>query len=142
MMKSACLGNHCILELTGCPREMLGDEQRIREAIAKVSESSLSALLQVSSHKIPNQGVTALGLLAESHISIHTWPSLGYAAVDIFTSGDTARPTRACDFLAKFLCAEGHSIKVLPRGRRVGRSEPEAQPASAPLTANARAVLA
>ncbi len=143
MMKSASLGNHCILELTGCPREILSDEQRIREAIAKVSESSLSALLQVSSHKVPNnQGVTALGLLAESHISIHTWPSLGYAAVDIFTSGDTARPTRACDLLAKFLLAEGHSMKVLPRGRRVGRPEPAAQPVSATLTANAGAVLA
>jgi S-adenosylmethionine decarboxylase len=127
MMRSASLGNHCILELTGCPVDILSDEQRIREAIAKVSESSLSALLQLSSHKIPNQGVTALGLLAESHISIHTWPTLGYAAVDIFTSGDAARPSKACDLLCKVLRAEGHSMKVLPRGRRIGRAESPAQ---------------
>jgi len=124
MIKSTSLGNHCILELTGCPYDILSDEQRIREAIAKVSESSLSVLLQVSSHKIPNQGVTALGLLPESHISIHTWPSLGYAAVDIFTSGNAARPSVACDFLSKFLCAAGHSMKILPRGRRLGQNAP------------------
>lgn len=128
MMRSASLGNHCILELVGCPRDILSDEQRIRDAIAKVSESSLSALLQVSSHKVPNQGVTALGLLAESHISIHTWPALGYAAVDIFTSGDSARSSKACDLLARFLCAESQTMKVLPRGRRLGRTAPASRP--------------
>ena len=126
MTKGASLGSHCILELTGCPADLLRDEQRIREAIVKASEKSLSTLLSVTSHTLPNHGVTALGLLAESHISIHTRPELGYAACDIFTCGVSARPTQACDFLAVFLKARGHSLKVLPRGRKVAPLQPAA----------------
>lgn len=118
-MKNAAIGSHCILELTGCPPEMLTSEERIREAIVKASQKSLSTLLSVSSHTLPAKGVTALGLLAESHISIHTCPELGYAACDIFTFGSTTKPTQACDFLAAYLRARGHTLKVLPRGRRV-----------------------
>ena len=118
-MKNFAIGSHCILELTGCPQDILASEERIREAITKASDKSLSTLLAVQSQKLDSDGVTALGLLAESHISIHTWPELGYAACDIFTSGQSAKPTQACDFLSVFLQARGTSLKVLPRGRRV-----------------------
>ena len=47
-------------------------------------------------HRFEPQGVTGLALLAESHISIHTWPESGYAAVDVFTCGDHTMPENAC----------------------------------------------
>ena len=73
-------------------------------------------LLKLSSHQFHPQGVTAVGLLAESHLSIHTWPEHGYAAVDVFTCGEEARPQQACDYLVKRFAARRHSLVVLPRG--------------------------
>ena len=122
-MKNAAIGSHCILELHGCPYDILNDEALMRDAITKASEKSLSTLLHLSSHSFEPQGVTAVGLLAESHISIHTWPELGYAACDIFTCGESAEPTRACDFLATFLQASSQSLRILTRGRRLPQSE-------------------
>lgn len=125
-MKHSAIGSHCILELHGCPHDILDDETLVRDAIAQASRKSLSTLLHLSSHRFEPQGVTAIGLLAESHISIHTWPELGYAACDIFTCGASARPTQACDFLAATLGASSQSLQVLTRGRRLPR--PEAAP--------------
>lgn len=125
-MKHSAIGSHCILELHGCPHAILNDEALLRAAIVQASEKSLSTLLHLSSHSFEPQGVTAIGLLAESHISIHTWPELGYAACDIFTCGESARPAQACDFLAASLRAASHSLKVLPRGGRL--PQPEGRP--------------
>ena len=110
------VGTHCILELFGCSPDLLNCESFVRDTIAQSSREGMSTLLQLSSHKFEPQGVTALALLAESHISIHTWPENGYAAVDVFTCGDTANPRLACDYLARSFGAAKSSLKVLPRG--------------------------
>jgi len=115
------LGQHCILELYGCPPDLLNDVQHVREAIAEASRRGLSTLLELSSHRFYPQGVTAVALLAESHLSIHTWPECGYAAVDIFTCGETADPRRACDYLLEQFAAGRHSMLVLPRGGELSR---------------------
>ena len=130
-MKHSAIGSHCILELYGCPHDILNDEALVRDAVVQASEKSLSTLLQLSSHRFDPQGVTAVGLLAESHISIHTWPELGYAACDIFTCGASARPTQACDHLAASLHAEGQSLQVLTRGRHLAQPETETIPQAA-----------
>lgn len=118
-MTHAGAGIHCILELRGCPFELLDDEDFVRNAIAQAAEKARSELLTLTSHRFTPQGVTALGLLAESHISIHTWPEAGYAAVDCFTCGAQCVPQRACDHLAKVLQAEDHSCLTIPRGKGV-----------------------
>ena len=127
-MKHSAIGSHCILELHGCPHDILNDEVLVRGAIVKASQKSLSTLLHLSSHHFEPQGVTAVGLLAESHISIPTWPELGHAACDIFTCGESARPTQACEFLAATLGASSQSLQVLTRGRQEPR--PVASPTS------------
>ncbi len=109
-------GIHCILELYGCPYELLDDEGFVRASVEQASEKGLSTLLSLNSHKFSPQGVTAVGLLAESHLAIHTWPERNYAAVDIFTCGEFADPRKACDFLVGRFKAERHSIIVLERG--------------------------
>ena len=109
-------GIHCILELYGCPFELLNDENMVRESIEKASRKAMSTLLSIQSHKFDPQGVTAIALLAESHISMHTWPELGYAAVDIFTCGETAKPQFACDMLAEEFKAGHHTMVAMPRG--------------------------
>ncbi len=110
------VGTHCILELFGCSPELLNDEAFIRETVAQSSREGMSTLIQLSSHKFSPQGVTALALLAESHISIHTWPENGYAAVDVFTCGETANPQLACAYLARAFDSDSHTLRMLPRG--------------------------
>ena len=117
-MSHTALGTHCILELYGCPFEILNDEQHVKNAIVEASQEAMSTLLNISTHSFDPHGVTALGLLAESHISVHTWPELGYAAVDIFTCGQTAKPRQACQMMGKRLGAESQYLRVLPRGGR------------------------
>jgi len=109
-------GVHCILELNGCPYELLDDEGFVRVAVEHASEKALSTLLNLHSHKFSPQGVTAVGLLAESHLAVHTWPEMNYAAIDIFTCGVSADPRKACDFLVGHFKAKCHSIIVLERG--------------------------
>lgn len=115
-MEQSPAGIHCILELYGCPSDRLNDEEFVREAVAQAAAKSMSTLLNLSSHHFEPQGVTAIALLAESHLSIHTWPEHGYAAVDAFTCGQTSDPHAACNFLAERLGAQRHQLLVLPRG--------------------------
>ena len=128
-MTETPVGTHCILELHGCCFDTLNDEHFIRDALRQASKRSGSTLLKLASHRFEPQGVTAVGLLAESHLSIHTWPEHGYAAVDIFTCGEDARPRLACEYLARRLGAREQSLLILPRGARAGA---EGQMAAAP----------
>ena len=119
-MNHAPIGKHCILEIHGCPSHLLDDESFIREALAEASRQGMSTLLNLTSHKFHPQGCTALALLAESHISIHTWPEAGYAAVDVFTCGETSQPEMACAYLVEQFKATGYQLKSLPRGAAAG----------------------
>jgi S-adenosylmethionine decarboxylase len=112
----SALGTHCILELYGCSYDLLNDVLFVRESIEQASRQSLSTLLKLTSHQFFPQGVTAVGLLAESHLSIHTWPENGYAAVDIFTCGENAKPEQACTYLTQRFGATKHNLLVLRRG--------------------------
>ena len=125
------VGTHCILELHGCSPDLLNDVLFVRDAIEQASLQSLSTLLKLTSHQFYPQGVTAIALLAESHLSVHTWPEHGYAAVDIFTCGEDARPQQACRYLTKRFSARRHALVVLPRG--VGATD-AARTASAAFT--------
>ena len=72
--------------------------------------------------------MTALGLLAESHISVHTWPELRYAAADVFSCGEHARPELACAYLAEALQAGHHEIRRVARGEQVSTRRPARAP--------------
>ena len=81
------------------------------------SRSAKSGPLLISSltNRFEPQGVTGLALLAESHISIHTWPESGYAAIDVFTCGDHTMPEKACQFLVHEFDAQQHSLTSFRR---------------------------
>lgn len=111
----AAVGKHCILELYHCNRQRLNDEPFLRSTITTAAERAGATLLNLISHHFEPQGVTGLALLAESHISIHTWPELGYAAVDVFTCGDHTMPEKACRVLQEALQAERHSLRSIER---------------------------
>ena len=73
--------------------------------LVNAATMSRSTLLDVSSHKFDPYGVTAVALLAESHISIHTWPEKNMAVCDVFTCGDTATPECGVEYMKEQLKA-------------------------------------
>lgn len=121
-------GITCLLELYDCPTDILDNQIEINDALREAVKYANATLLQQVSHKFSPQGVTSLGLLAESHISIHTWPEHGYAAIDIFTCGNRAMPDRACSYLAETLGAKHHTIKRVQRGTELDVASTEFVP--------------
>ena len=109
------VGKHCILELYGCDSARLDDEAFLRDTITAAAKRAGATLLNLITHRFEPQGVTGLALLAESHISIHTWPESGYAAVDVFTCGDHTMPEKACAVLAEELAANDHKLTSFRR---------------------------
>jgi S-adenosylmethionine decarboxylase proenzyme len=75
-----------------------------------------ATVLDVSFRKFAPQGVSGVVIISESHLTIHTWPEYGYAAIDLFTCGDRAEPWRAFKVLAGFLEADHVSTIELRRG--------------------------
>ena len=115
LIPTAMLGKHCILELFDCDQAKLNDEAFIRTTITAATKIAGATLINLITHKFKPQGVTGLALLAESHISIHTWPEKGYGAVDIFTCGDHTMPEHACQIICQELDAISYSLKSLRR---------------------------
>ena len=97
---------HVLFTLNGCPYELLDDELHIKAVLITAAEIAKSELLNIASAKFDPQGVTAVALLAESHISIHTWPELGQAICDVFTCGDHTEPELAAEYMRATMSAE------------------------------------
>ena len=112
---SAHQSKHLLLELYRCDYEKLNDESFLRCAISKAAKSANATVLNLISNKFEPQGVTAIALLAESHLSIHTWPEAHYSAVDIFTCGKNMKPERASKYLIEVLMAEEHLLRIINR---------------------------
>ena len=109
------ISKHLLLELYKCDYEKLNDESFLRCSLNRAAKFAKATVLNLISNKFEPQGVTAIALLAESHISIHTWPESNYSAVDIFTCGRNMFPELASQYLIEALKAEEHSLRVIER---------------------------
>ena len=108
-------GNHLLLELYGCNREKLNDELYLRCQLNSAAKLANASVLNIVSNKFEPFGVTAIALLAESHLSIHTWPESYYSAIDIFTCGRNMRPKLASQFLIESLESSNYLLKTIAR---------------------------
>ena len=108
-------GKHLLLELYRCDFEKLNDESFLRCILNRAAKLAKATVLNLISNKFEPHGVTAIALLAESHISIHTWPESNYSAVDIFTCGQNMCPDLASQYLIEALEAEEHFLRVIER---------------------------
>jgi len=106
---------HLLLELYRCDSEKLNDESFLRCTLNRAAKLANATVLNLISNKFEPQGVTAIALLAESHISIHTWPESNYSAVDIFTCGQNMLPELASQYLIEALKAKEHFLRVIER---------------------------
>ena len=96
---------HILFTLKGCPFELLDGEKEIKMMLYRATEASKSTLLNLATYKFDPQGVTGFAMLAESHISIHTWPEKGIAVCDVFTCGDDTEPQKAVEYMKEQLKA-------------------------------------
>ena len=110
------LGIHLLLELKECNPQLLNNIDFIREALTDTAHDVGATVVGESFHRFSPQGVTGILAIAESHISIHTWPEFGYAAADIFACGSTFRPREAAEILVKKLESRDPEIIEIPRG--------------------------
>ena len=110
------LGKHLLLELKDCNQEVLDDLTLLRDSLLSAAEKAGATMVGESFHHFTPQGVSGVVVIAESHLFLHTWPEYGYAAVDIFTCGDTVKPELAAELLIKRLGAKNSAIVELRRG--------------------------
>ncbi|MFC1989025.1 adenosylmethionine decarboxylase [Chloroflexota bacterium] len=110
------LGKQLLLELKDCDREVLNDLSFLKSVLPAAACEAGATVLGESFHQFSPQGVSGAVIIAESHLFIHTWPECGYAAVDIFTCGDSVKPEKAAQKIIRELGAKSHSILEIQRG--------------------------
>jgi S-adenosylmethionine decarboxylase len=108
-------GRHLILDLYDCDHGILDDYEELQRLLEASLVMANATILRIFGEKFQPQGVTLLALLAESHASIHTWPEMGYCAIDLYTCGDTTQTHRAAEFLKKKLRAKTIEQKEILR---------------------------
>ncbi|KKM08784.1 S-adenosylmethionine decarboxylase proenzyme [Clostridiales bacterium PH28_bin88] len=110
------LGRHILAEIYGCDFEILNDIKRVEEIMVNAALEAGAEVREFVFHKFSPQGVSGVVVISESHLAIHTWPELGYAAVDVFTCGDRVNPWDACNYLTRHFKAEQVSATEIERG--------------------------
>jgi S-adenosylmethionine decarboxylase len=110
------LGKHLLLELNGCDHKLLNDISFIKETMLAAAKESGATVLGESFHQFSPQGVSGVIIIAESHLTVHTWPEHGYAGADIFTCGTRVKPEKAAKVIIAKLKPCTHSIILMERG--------------------------
>lgn len=110
------LGRHLIVELADCDSVILNDQEALQRHMEEAVRRSGATIVKSVFHRYNPQGVSGVVVIAESHISIHTWPEYGYAAVDFFTCGDSVDPYRAHEYLSKAVGARQSVVQEAKRG--------------------------
>lgn len=93
------LGKHLLVEFTDCDREALNDLKRMEKILVEAAQKAGATIVDSVFHLYNPHGVSGVIVIAESHMSIHTWPEYGYAAVDFFTCGERVDPWIACHYM-------------------------------------------
>ena len=109
-----CAGAHLIIDVYG--GERLDDIDHIEQTLRQCITASGATLLHMHLHRFQPNGVSGVAVLAESHISIHTWPEAGYAALDVFMCG-SADPDACVPVLREAFKADRVAVSELLRGQ-------------------------
>lgn len=110
------LGRHLLVELFNCNNDILNDAERIKDILTAVATVSGTTILSTTLKEFKPHGVSGVVVIAESHISIHTWPEYSYAACDIFTCGDKVWPEKGAEYLIREFQSKSSSIVEVKRG--------------------------
>ncbi len=110
------LGRQILVEFYDCDKDILKDEQYIAKSMVDACIIGKATVVAHTFHSFSPYGVSGVVIIAESHVAIHTWPEYGYAAVDIFTCGDTIEPWDLFHHLKTAFKAQQASNMELKRG--------------------------
>ena len=108
-------GRHLLVELYGCDPGPLDDAPALARLLRAAAEAAGSRVVAEVFHPFAPHGVTGVLVIEESHLSVHTWPERGYAAVDFYTCGN-GEPERALALVAEGLAAERVEVLEVTRG--------------------------
>jgi S-adenosylmethionine decarboxylase len=110
------LAKHLVLELGDCNREALDDLDLIKRVLYSAARELGVTVIGDNFHRFEPQGISGIIFVAESHLAIHTWPEYGYAAVDIFTCGDSFHPQSVAHLLIRDFDSRSPTVIELRRG--------------------------
>jgi S-adenosylmethionine decarboxylase len=114
------LGTHLLLELKECNSKVLNDIKKVQDILVGAAKEAKATIIETSFHKFSPFGISGMVVIAESHISIHTWPEYGYAAIDIFTCGDVLKPETAAHHMIQKFQSKDPSLVEMKRGLLFG----------------------
>ena len=123
------LGRHLLAELFDCDRDVLADCKEVKGILVEAARRARATIVDVIFHEFNPCGVSGVIVIAESHLTIHTWPEYGYAAVDVFSGGETLWPETAVADCAEQLKAGSTAVVEIQRGLRLAATP--AAPSSA-----------
>lgn len=107
---------HLLAEFRGCSLTKLNNLEFIEASMRAAAAEARATVVNSSFHKFGPQGISGVLVLAESHLSVHTWPEHGYAATDIYVCGDSCLPILAQQSLARALEARHTELMIIQRG--------------------------
>lgn len=110
------LGRHILVEFFGCDPQVLNDVSKIENGMLEAAQRAKATVINSTFHHFSPWGVSGVVVIQESHLAIHTWPEYEYAAVDLFTCGDTVDPWISFDELKKVFRSKNHSAIEMYRG--------------------------
>ena len=117
------LGRHIVCEFSGCDPMLLSDVDGIHSMMIDAAKAARATVMESAFYRFQPQGVSGTVILAESHLSIHTWPEKGYAAMDFYTCGEHTDPWAACEHAAKMLKARSMRTTEVKRGIEARKRE-------------------
>ncbi len=118
------LGRHLLLELFDCDSDAINNLEAVKSSLIEAAKRAQATIVDVVFHEFNPFGISGVVVIAESHLSIHTWPEYRYAAVDVFSCGDVLQPEIAVNYLVEQFAAERASVVEMQRGVFVNASIP------------------
>nr|BAL54798.1 spermidine synthase [uncultured Acetothermia bacterium]BAL59878.1 spermidine synthase [Candidatus Acetothermum autotrophicum] len=131
-MREQALGRHLIVEVWGADPHVLDDVTALEQLLLEAARAAHATVIESVFHHFSPYGVSGVVVIAESHLTIHTWPEYGYAAIDIFTCGPKMDLEAAVDVIARGLGGRMLQLEI-SRGKAVLR---DARPSYAPTAAS------
>lgn len=116
MIKMKALGKHIIADFYDCDEELLSNIKFIKETMLSAAKAAKTTIITSKFYKFKPFGVSGIIIIAESHLSIHTWPEYKFASVDFFTCGNKAKPWNAFKIVKEKLNAKYFNIMKIQRG--------------------------
>ncbi|WP_127529733.1 adenosylmethionine decarboxylase [Paenibacillus kobensis] len=115
-MEYSTFGRHVAVDTWGVDFDLLNNAEALQAQMVEAAEACGATVLSMQAKQFDPQGATVLVLLSESHLSIHTYPEKGFAALDCYTCGETVDPQLAIDYMLSVLKPKASYAKKLVRG--------------------------